>query len=134
MFLLNSRLGLSAATTSRFQSKSVHVTVALLLPKVQSHFAEFLSEGFLARLSILYQPTCVGLRYGQYHLSLEAFLGSVVSICLQHVAASEIPQRNESADLPTNSTYISQGNSNSSPDLTYCVPPSLKPKTLAQEY
>ena len=66
--------------------------MALLLPKLQSYFAEFLSEGFLARLSILYQPTCVGLRYGQCNLSLEDFLGSVASICSQHVAASEVPQ------------------------------------------
>ncbi len=109
MFLLNSRLGLSAATASCFRSKSVHTNAALLLPKVQSHFAEFLSEGFLARLSILYQPTCVGLRYGQYHLSLEDFLGSVASIYLQHVAASEMPQRNDRTDLPIQSTYTSQG-------------------------
>ncbi len=36
----------------------------LLIPKLRSHFAEFLNKGFLARLSILYLPTCVGLRYG----------------------------------------------------------------------
>ena len=30
----------------------------LLIPKLQSHFAEFLSEGFLAPLSILYLFTC----------------------------------------------------------------------------
>ena len=40
--------------------------MALLLPKLQSYFAEFLSKSYLARLSILYQPTCVGLRYGYY--------------------------------------------------------------------
>ena len=37
---------------------------ALLLPKVRSYFAEFLSEGYLARLGMLFLPTCVGLRYG----------------------------------------------------------------------
>jgi len=34
-----------------------------LLPKLRGHFAEFLRESSLAPLSILYQPTCVGLRY-----------------------------------------------------------------------
>ena len=38
---------------------------APLLPKLRGHFAEFLNEGFLARLRILTLPTCVGLRYGQ---------------------------------------------------------------------
>ena len=47
-------------------SKSRHTNVALLLPKLQSHFAEFLSGGYLARLSILYLPTCVGLGYGHF--------------------------------------------------------------------
>ena len=30
------------------------------LPKLQGHFAEFLKESYLAPLSILYLPTCVG--------------------------------------------------------------------------
>lgn len=37
---------------------------ALLLPKLRSHFAEFLNEGSPARLWILSSPTCVGLQYG----------------------------------------------------------------------
>ena len=36
---------------------------APLLPKLRGHFAEFLRESYLAPLGILYQPTCVGLRY-----------------------------------------------------------------------
>ena len=36
----------------------------LLLPKLQSQFAEFLQHHSLKRLSILYQSTCVGLEYG----------------------------------------------------------------------
>ena len=38
--------------------------VALLIPKLRSHFAEFLNKGYLAHLRILSSPTCVGLRYG----------------------------------------------------------------------
>ncbi len=35
----------------------------LLLPKLQSQFAEFLQHHSLKRLSIFYSSTCVGLRY-----------------------------------------------------------------------
>jgi hypothetical protein len=40
--------------------KSTHLNGVLLLPKLRSHFAEFLNEGYLERLGILYLPTCVG--------------------------------------------------------------------------
>ena len=36
-----------------------------LLPKLRGQFAEFLSGGSLVHLSLLDQPTCVGLRYGR---------------------------------------------------------------------
>ncbi len=70
MFLVNSRQGLVIAALFR----------APLLPKLRGYFAEFLRESYLAPLSILYLPTCVGLRYR--HLSfmlVRAFLGSVTS-------------------------------------------------------
>ena len=54
MFLLNSCLGhFSAAACA-----------ALLLPKLRSHFAEFLNNASPAGLRILSSSTCVGLRYG----------------------------------------------------------------------
>ena len=70
MFLVNSRLDLVIATLKK----------VLLLPKLRSYFAEFLREGYLAPLSILYQPTCVGLEY-RYSLfmAVQAFLGSLAS-------------------------------------------------------
>ena len=54
MFLLNSCLGQFSAATC----------VALLLPKLRSHFAEFLNNASPAGLRILSSSTCVGLRYG----------------------------------------------------------------------
>jgi hypothetical protein len=74
---------------------------APLLPKLRGQFAEFLNQGSLDRLGILYLSTCVGLGYGRLQSSLEAFLGSmglgtstervgvvsqprVVRICLDH--------------------------------------------------
>ena len=42
----------------------VHPTEAPLIPKLRGHFAEFLNEGSLDHLGILYPPTCVGLGTG----------------------------------------------------------------------
>jgi len=58
VFLLNSRSPRLYATAS---SEGV-----LLIPKLQSHFAEFLQYCSLIRLSILYHSTCFGLRYGSF--------------------------------------------------------------------
>src|SRR5690606_41985973 len=59
MFLLNSRLGrFTAASPTRRPEE------APLLPKLQGHFAEFLSHDSLEHLRILSSTTCVGLRYG----------------------------------------------------------------------
>ena len=71
MFLINSRQRLVLATQLRVP----------LLPKLRGHFAEFLRESYLAPLSILYLPTCVGLGYRYLLLMVvRAFLGSMTSI------------------------------------------------------
>ena len=71
MFLINSCLDLVIAA---LQNK------ALLHPKLRSYFAEFLRESYLAPLSILYLPTCVGLGYRYLLLMIvRAFLGSMTS-------------------------------------------------------
>ena len=54
MFLLNSCLGQFSAA----------IRMALLLPKLRSHFAEFLNNASPVGLRILSSSTCVGLRYG----------------------------------------------------------------------
>ena len=41
-----------------------HIAMALLLPKLRSHFAEFLNNTSPVGLRILSSSTCVGLRYG----------------------------------------------------------------------
>ena len=73
MFLVNSRLDLVIATLKKVP----------LLPKLRGYFAEFLRESYLAPLSILYLPTCVGLGY-RYLLfvAVRAFLGSMTSTSL----------------------------------------------------
>ena len=57
---------------------------ALLLPKLRSYFAEFLSDGSLERLRIFISPTCVGLRYGRSAQCCEAFLVSMASMTSAH--------------------------------------------------
>ena len=42
--------------------------MAILIPKLRMHFAEFLNEGFPAHLRILFSPTCVGFGTGAYFL------------------------------------------------------------------
>ena len=46
--------------------------MALLLPKLRSHFAEFLNNASPVGLRILSSSTCVGLRYG-YHMNNSGF-------------------------------------------------------------
>ena len=86
VFLVNSRLGLFSAAHSW----------ALLLPKLRSHFAEFLNKGSPARLRILSSPTCVGLRYGRLRF-VAAFLASVKS-CYE---AKQLTDRNRSPSQPS---------------------------------
>ena len=62
MFLLNSCLGLFSAASCE----------ALLLPKLRSHFAEFLNNTSSVGLRILSSSTCVGLRYG-YNINNSGF-------------------------------------------------------------
>ena len=62
--MVNSRQALFAAAPFGFPREEVHLLGAPLLPKLRGQLAEFLREGYPARLSILCPPTCVGLRYG----------------------------------------------------------------------
>ena len=109
MFLVNSRLGLFTATPSCYIRVGLYTTGVPLLPKLRGDFAEFLSESYLAHLSILYQPTCGGLRYG-YPLTLSAKL--FLAVWSQHLPLRRkslvASVYNEFADFPTNSTYATQ--------------------------
>jgi hypothetical protein len=66
--LINSRLGRFTAAPSGFGREALHPNGAPLLPKLRGNFAEFLNEGFLDRLGILYPPTCVGFGTGTWKL------------------------------------------------------------------
>ncbi len=82
------------------QTFVLHPTGAFLLPKLRNHFAEFLNQSFLARLSILYLSTCVGLGYGYHTSSLEAFLGGLGVQWLRLTRLGITPRSSRSPDLP----------------------------------
>ena len=62
--MVNSRLDLFTAAPSSSVREGLHPTGAPLIPKLRGNFAEFLNEGFLERLGILYLSTCVGFGTG----------------------------------------------------------------------
>ena len=64
MFLVNSRFSQFTAALSGSTREELHPTGAPLIPKLRGDFAEFLNEGYLDHLSILYLPTCVGFGTG----------------------------------------------------------------------
>ena len=70
MFLLNSRLGLFTAAFFGLNRKDYYLIKAPLIPKLRGHFAEFLQQSSLKRLSLLNLSTCVGLKYGFIYLKL----------------------------------------------------------------
>ena len=92
VFLVNSRLGLVSAAPSGFGREVLHPTGAPLLPKLRGQFAEFLNQGSLDRLGILYLPTCVGLGYGHLNHSLEDFLGSVGPVASPDAARHRVSE------------------------------------------
>jgi hypothetical protein len=73
VFLVNSRLGLVCAPSSRSGYRSRHGTEGPLLPKLRGQLAEFLNEGSLTRLRSPSASTCVGFGYGHPLDSLAGF-------------------------------------------------------------
>ena len=61
-----------------------HANRVPLLPKLRGNFAEFLSESYLAHLSILYLPTFGGLGYGYLLFSIAKLF---LAVWLQHLHA-----------------------------------------------
>ena len=106
MFLVNSRLGQFTAAPSGSGREDLHPTGALLLPKLRSHFAEFLNEGYLDHLSILYLSTCVGFGTGTRILPRGFSRGHGVRDSPAFRPAGIAPHRNELPDLPRSSGYM----------------------------
>ena len=83
-------MALVSAASSGSGREVLHPREAPLLPKLRGQFAEFLNQGSLDRLGILYLPTCVGLGYGHLDHSLEDFLGSMGSVASPNTARHQV--------------------------------------------
>ena len=135
MFLVNSRLGLFTATLSSSSSKCLHSTRVPLLPKLRGDFAEFLSESCLAHLSILYQPTCGGLRYGYLIFSIAKIFLAVWSQHLRvrrlssNASRHNASRHNARADFPTRTSYTLK-----QPHPIGCVLILLRPSASDNDY
>ena len=111
MFLVNSRLDLFTAAPSGSTGKRFHPTGAPLLPKLRGNFAEFLNEGYLDHLSILYLPTCVGFGTGTRFLPRSFSRRHGVRDSPAHEPAGIAPRVNAAPDLPgATPTCLPQGN------------------------
>jgi hypothetical protein len=106
VFLVNSRLGQFTAAPSGFGREDLHPTGAPLLPKLRGHFAEFLNEGYLDHLSILYLSTCVGFGTGTRILPRGFSRGHGVRDSPAFRPAGIAPHRNGLPDLPRSPGYM----------------------------
>ena len=106
MFLVNSRLNLFTAALSGSAGKRLHPTGALLIPKLRSDFAEFLNDGYLDHLSILYLSTCVGFGTGTRILPRGFSWGHGVRDSPAFRPAGIAPHRNGLPDLPRSPGYM----------------------------
>jgi hypothetical protein len=106
VFLVNSRLGQFTAAPSGSGREDLHPTGAPLLPKLRGHFAEFLNEGYLDHLSILYLSTCVGFGTGARILPRGFSRGHGVGDSPAFRPAGIAPHRNGLPDLPRSPGYM----------------------------
>ena len=106
MFLVNSRLGLFTAAPSGSAREALHPTGAPLLPKLRGNFAEFLNEGYLDHLSILYLSTCVGFGTGTRILPRGFSRRYGVGDSPAFRPAGIAPHRNGLPDLPESPGYM----------------------------
>ena len=113
MFLLNSCLGQFSAA----------ILLALLLPKLRSHFAEFLNNASPVGLRILSSSTCVGLRYG-YPVNNSGFSRHMAHT-LRYSNSLHITSSDCLADLPTRLLPRLYRSFHSRLTLSACVPTVL---------
>ena len=106
MFLVNSRFSQFTAAPSGSTREELHPTGAPLIPKLRGNFAEFLNEGYLDHLSILYLSTCVGFGTGTRVLprgfSRRCGVGDSPALGPAGIA----PRINTLPDLPESASYM----------------------------
>ena len=126
-------MGQFTATLSSSTGVPLHSNRVPLLPKLRGHFAEFLSESCLAHLSIFYQPTCGGLRYGFLEISRAKFFLAIWSqhLRVRRLSTSRLTVTNWWIFLPALATRL-YSHFQSTACLSSCVPPLLI--TITRKY
>ena len=104
------------------------------LPKLQEYIAEFLSESYLEHLSILYWPTCVGLRYGQNVLNLETISWKFGVACYIHPKVDSLRSSSQTPDFPRALKDYNQKLGRPTPSTDYPSPSFHRTNILVQEY
>ena len=97
--------------------------MALLLPKLRSHFAEFLNNASPVGLRILSSSTCVGLRYG-YYINNSGFSWQLAH-ALPYLGSVRITSSHCTPDLPDVLIPRLHRAFRSRPALSPCVPTVL---------
>ncbi len=97
VFLLNSRPPLFTITSKK--NKNIILFWVLLLPKLQSHFAEFLQRAYTKRLNLFNLSTCVGFStdfcsyISRKHSKIKKLL-AFFYFFLCFIAKKQIPSKN----------------------------------------
>ena len=99
------------------------LSLALLLPKLRGHFAEFLNNASPAGLRILSSSTCVGLRYG-YGIHYSGFSRQMVCV-LRYFCSLRVTPLDWDADLPASLLLCLHRSFLSRLTLSFCVPTFL---------
>ena len=97
--------------------------MALLLPKLRSHFAEFLNNTSPVGLRILSSSTCVGLRYG-YPANNSGFSWQSAHV-LPYLFSVRVTSSDCLADLPDRLLPRLHRSFHSRLTLSFCVPTVL---------
>ena len=99
------------------------ISLALLLPKLRSHFAEFLNNASPVGLRILSSSTCVGLRYG-YDINYSGFSRHMAHM-RPYLLSVRVTSSYYAADLPAALLPRLHRLSLFRPMLSTCVPTFL---------
>ena len=99
------------------------IALALLLPKLRSHFAEFLNNASPVGLRILSSSTCVGLRYG-YPANNSGFSWQSAHV-LPYLFSVRVTSSDCLADLPARLLPRLHRSFHSRLTLSACVPTVL---------
>ena len=99
------------------------IALALLLPKLRSHFAEFLNNASPVGLRILSSSTCVGLRYG-YPANNSGFSWQPARV-LPYLFSVRVTSSDCRTDLPMRLLPRLHRSFHSRLTLSFCVPTVL---------